>query len=93
GFRRIWSSPCNIEKESFKIQPDDFNINDQNKAFDRVIKDIGAVSVPEIEVADNGNVFYSFKELEKEKKAIEKYRKNLDAQKFQLGVIEFDSAK
>jgi len=93
GFRRIWSSPCNIEKESFKIQPDDFNINDQNRAFDRVIKDIGAVSVPDIEVADNGNAFYSFKELEKEKKAIEKYRKNIDAQKFQLGVIEFDSAK
>ena len=92
GFNRIWALCQKIEKDDFKPASDECSADNLQKAFDRVILDISAVSNPEIEITDNGKTVYSFKELEKEKMALEKYRKNIDMSKSQLGDTVFDSA-
>ena len=93
SFSKIWKSPEKIEKDDFLTQAEDFKPDDHGKAFEKVINDLSLVSVPEIEIADNGKEIYSFKELEKEKKAIEKQRENINRQKYQLGQTIFDSAQ
>jgi hypothetical protein len=92
SFGKIWSSPSKIDAEKFldarnaECKPENIN-----KARDRVIKDIGAISVPEIEQTEEGKIIYSFNELENEKRALEKYRAGVDPARSQLGITVFDS--
>jgi len=92
SFSKIWEMPCYIDEDSLKPSLAECAAEDKKSAFDSVIKDIGAVSSPEIEISDNGITFYSFKELEKEKKTLEKIKKNIDVSRLQLGQTVFDSA-
>ena len=92
GFSRILASPEKIEEGDLQPSADECKTENQNMAFDGVIKDIGAISSPEIEITDNGKQVYSFKELEREKQAIEKYRKSIDMSRLQLGETVFDSS-
>ena len=90
-FGKIWSNPENI---CFKnILPQDKESYPENIALaeDRVIKEFGAVSKVEIEQNAAGEMIYSFIELEKEKLALEKYRKSVDPALSKLGDIVFDT--
>ena len=55
------------------------------------VKEIGAYSVPDVSVDSRGAAVYSFRGLEREKKALESYRASLDAARGELGGVVFDS--
>jgi len=93
SFNRIWSSPKNIEKSSLQPSADEFKPGDIDAAADRVIKDISAVSNPEIEVTPDKKTIYSFYDLEREKVALEKYRSNIDLTKVNIGKTIFDTGE
>jgi hypothetical protein len=93
GFSKIWSSPKNIEINSFNAPSAECRPKNFAAAGDRVVKDIGAISSPEIKIDENGKTTYSFLELEREKHALEKYRAGLDPARAQLGKTVFDSGK
>jgi len=93
GFSKIWSSPSKILTSSFRPQADECRPRDIAAAEDRVIKDIGAISNPEVELSEDGKTIYAFSELEKEKRALAKYRASLDIAQTQLGKTVFDSGE
>jgi len=93
GFNKIWSSPEKILTDSFRRPSAECSPRDFAAAQDRVIKDIGAISNPEVELTENGKTVYTFSELEREKRALEKYRANLDTSALQLGKTVFDSGE
>jgi predicted PurR-regulated permease PerM len=81
GFAAIWGSPMEVTEDMF---------NDAGEA-DRLIKEIGSYSVPDVFIDNRGKTVYSFKELNEEKKALEKYRSQADKNRGDLGGIVFDS--
>jgi hypothetical protein len=91
SFNKIFSSPLNIDINSFNPNITEYRPDNLEEAKDRVVKDIGSISSPQIEIAQDGKTIYSFSELDREKKALEKYRKTADNSKSKLGEIVFDS--
>jgi hypothetical protein len=91
SFSKIFSYPNNIDISAFNSNIPECSPDDLASAADRVVKDIGAISNPQIEITENGKTIYSFKEIEDEKKALEKYRKTADNSQSKLGEIVFDS--
>jgi len=91
GFNKIWSSPQQVDKFTFDTSVKERKIRNSEKAMDIVIKEISAVSMPEIEISENGSEIYSFNELINEKTALANYRRNIDLSKTQIGNTVFDS--
>jgi hypothetical protein len=79
GFAAVWDAPREVTEDLF------------GKEAGRLIKEIGSYSVPDVVVDSRGKTVYSFKELDEEKKALEKYRKQVDENRGDVGAIVFDS--
>jgi len=94
NFGKIWSKPSKIDAEKFLNAPNtECKPENIDEARDSVIKDIGVISVPEIEQNEEGKMIYSFNELEYEKRALEKYRAGVDPARSLLGKTVFDSGE
>jgi hypothetical protein len=93
GFSKIWAKPVNVELSDLAQSCEECSPKNITAAADRVIKDMGAVSSPEIENGEDGKTFYSFRELVNEKQALQKYRESIDPARTQLGETVFDSAE
>ena len=91
SFSRIWSSPIKVNTDNLYHPAEELNPKDLESARDRVIKEIGAVSNPEVETDETGKMIYSFNELEREKQAVKKYRASVDVSRLQIGKTIFDS--
>ncbi|MDR2142986.1 MAG: hypothetical protein LBP29_01290, partial [Treponema sp.] len=79
GFAAVWDSPLEVTEDLFEGDAG------------RLIKEIGVYSVPDVFIDSRGKTVYSFKALDEEKKALEKYRKQADKNRGDLGAIVFDS--
>jgi len=90
SFSKIFYSPKNIDVGALNPNMNECRPDDLASAADRVIKDIGAISNPQIEIKDNKTI-YTFNELEREKEALEKYRKSACFSRQKLGETVFDS--
>jgi len=93
SFNKIWQSPANVESKNLNPQGAECRPIDIAAAQDRVIKDLSAISNPEIEVSEDGRTIYTFSELEREKHALEKYRAGIKLADSKLGEIVFDSGE
>jgi hypothetical protein len=91
GFNKIWNSPLNVDLKDYTPAANECMPKDIAGAKDRVIKDAGSVSIPEVEIDENGNTLYSFKGLEDEKNSVRKYRESVDIDRLKLGNTVFDS--
>ena len=92
-FGKIWSSPKNIDLSRFQPPTAECRPRDPGEAVDRAIKDMGAISSPDVEQNEEGKTIYSFNELENEKRALEKYRSGIDPSLSKLGKTVFDSGE
>jgi hypothetical protein len=79
GFAAVWDAPLEVSEDLF------------GEETDRLIKEIGSYSVPDVSIDSRGKTVYSFTELGEEKKALEKYRSQTDKNRGDLGAIVFDS--
>ncbi|MDR1251570.1 MAG: hypothetical protein LBK62_05325 [Treponema sp.] len=91
GFSRIWEHPLEVESGDIKSDAPECRPRDLAAAQDRVIKEMAAWSVPDVEMNPRGTTVYSFKELEREKQALEKYRSDISGEQSSLGKTVFDS--
>jgi hypothetical protein len=89
GFYRIWSKPASVTSGDIESKLPECRPKKFSAAQDRIIKEMGAYSVPDIEMGNSGETIYHFKGLELEKSALEKYRENMKSTG--LGNIVFDS--
>jgi len=90
SFSKIFSSPKDIDTEELNPKVSECRPDNLESAADRVIKDMGAISNPQVEIK-NGKTIYTFDELEREKEALEKYRQSIDISRQKLGETVFDS--
>jgi hypothetical protein len=60
---------------------------------DKVIKEMGAYSQPDVASDGEGGMVYRFPDLEREKAALEKYRAKISLEDYQLGNTVFDTEK
>jgi hypothetical protein len=91
GFSRIWSKPLAVREKEIDSPAKECRPRNMAAARDRIIKDMGAYSVPEVEIDGSGGAVYSFKELKREKDALEQYRASVSPEASSLGKTVFDS--
>ncbi|MDR0623040.1 MAG: hypothetical protein LBG10_01250 [Treponema sp.] len=91
GFGWIWSKPLAVQEKEINSPAKECRPRNMAAARDRIIKDMGAYSMPEVELDGAGNTVYSFKELRREKEALARYRTSIDPAASSLGKIVFDS--
>ncbi|GHU64965.1 hypothetical protein FACS189447_03030 [Spirochaetia bacterium] len=90
SFSRIWSSPNAIKPQDLNPAQREASPHNLKQAQDKAIKEMGAYAVPEVSMAQGGEV-YSFPDLEREKIALEKYRAGVNPEASNLGKTIFDS--
>jgi hypothetical protein len=91
GFSRIWSNPLNVETKDIDSPASECRPRNMAAARDRILKEMGTYSMPDVEINGSGNTVYSFKALDEEKKVLEKYRAGVDPNAASLGKTIFDS--
>ncbi|MDR2476167.1 MAG: hypothetical protein LBD18_00065 [Treponema sp.] len=93
GFGRIWSEPMAVQSGNIGNQADECRPKNTSAAGEQVIKEMAAYSIPEVDADAQGNTVYSFKELVREKEALEQYRGTIAGSKPAIGQIVFDSGE
>jgi hypothetical protein len=91
AFSRIWFSPRGLKEEDIKAEQAECRPKNFAAARDRVIKEMGSYSVPDVAADGGGAMVYTFPDLEREKEALEKYRNAINPGDASLGKIIFDS--
>jgi hypothetical protein len=90
AFRRIWDNPLSVAEKDISPQAPECRPGNLAAAREQVIKELGSYAVPDVTVGDAGTI-YVFKELDREKAALENYRAAVDAGDSALGKTVFDS--
>jgi hypothetical protein len=93
AFSSIWEKPFNVKSNRFTPSAVECQPQNQAAAGDAVIKALGSLSNPDVEIGSNGETLYSFPGLENEKSAVKKYRSGIDLSGSQLGKTVFDSGE
>jgi hypothetical protein len=91
GYRHIWDSPLSVKPADIAPKTKECRPKKMTAAQDRIIKEIGSYAVPDVAIDPKGETVYTFKELEREKNALEKYRSEINAGASVLGKTVFDS--
>jgi hypothetical protein len=91
GFSRIWARPLAVESGDIQEPDPACRPAKLADAQDRIIKEMGAYSIPDVEIGEKGNTVYSFRELDREKRALEKYREEIRTE--ELGDTVFDTGE
>jgi hypothetical protein len=93
GFQRIWSKPRGLGAGDILGPSPEASPQNLPAAQDRIIKDMAAYSMPELEADSSGNPVYDFVELEREKEDVTRYRAGISPGDSELGKTVFDSGK
>ncbi|MDR2102328.1 MAG: hypothetical protein LBP43_07130 [Treponema sp.] len=91
AFSRIWFSPRGIREGDIRADQEECRPKNLAAARDRVIKEMGSYTIPDVAADSGGAMVYTFPELEREKEALEKYRKAINPADASLGKTVFDS--
>ncbi|GHV61100.1 hypothetical protein AGMMS49587_04350 [Spirochaetia bacterium] len=91
GFQKIWSVIRGIQSRDIDSAVPECRPKKLIAAQDRIIKEMGSYSMPEVEVDSEGATRYHFNELEREKNALARYRAAINPGDSELGKIVFDS--
>ena len=93
GFGRIWSKPTAVTGNDIDSQLKECRPKNFNGAREKVIKEMGAYSLPEVSIDQSGQTVYSFAGLEREQQALKKCRFAVKDEKSQLGGLVFDTGE
>jgi hypothetical protein len=93
GYGRIWRNPFKVNPKEMAPKAAECTPANLNAARDRVIKEFGAYSVPDVAIDESGETVYTFTGLENEKQALAKYRDGIDRKAGDLGSVVFDSER
>jgi len=91
AFSRIWDNPAGIKAADINPAAEEYRPQKTDEARERVLKEFGTYSVPDVNLGQDGSLVYVFSELAREKEALEKYRKSISDGDSALGKTIFDS--
>ena len=89
AFMFIWDKPVAVNLSDINPAQKECRPGNMALARERVIKDMGQYSIPDVAVNESGETVYSFNELKREKDALFKYRSGVDSGDSELGKIIF----
>ncbi|MDR1216800.1 MAG: hypothetical protein LBK25_08975 [Treponema sp.] len=89
SYGHVWTFPRGVRPTDIGGGDETWTPANLPRAQDKLIKEIGAYSVPEVRVDSMGEVVYDFPELEREKSAIAVYRSTVHPT--EIGGVVFDS--
>ncbi|MCL2374505.1 MAG: hypothetical protein FWC65_04615 [Treponema sp.] len=90
-YSRIWADPESFAPAGIDIRGDQRRPRDIAAAKDAALKEMGAYSLPHVALDEGRREVFGFRELRREKDALEKYRRTIDMQKAMTGKTVFDS--
>ena len=90
-FSRIWTSPEGFKPSGIDPKEDACRPLNLAAAKDRLLKEMGSYSFPQVSMDEGRNEIFDFTELRREKDALEKYRRTVDTEKAITGETVFDS--
>jgi hypothetical protein len=93
GYGHIWRGPAKVNPRDFQAEAVECKPTNLAAAQGKIIKEIGAYAVPEVVVDETGATVYNFAELDREKRALAKYRDSLDGKAAELGGVVFDTER
>jgi hypothetical protein len=91
GFNHIWNNPLGVREKDIQSQISECKPKQFRGAQEKVVKDMGAYSTPDVSADASGELVYSFNELVREKEALKTYRSSITEE--QLGAVIFDSGE
>jgi hypothetical protein len=91
GYGRVWNNPLSVQSSDINPAVEECRPKNIAAAREKVIQEIGAYTVPDVEIGARGETVYSFKELEREKTALQTYRALVKPGAHDLGKTVFDS--
>jgi hypothetical protein len=77
GFLHIWSHPTGVRGGDIDSPSAECRPSRMDAARDRIIKDMGAYSMPDVEIDDKGESVYNFNALKAEKESLQSYRSGI----------------
>jgi hypothetical protein len=89
GFLSLWSNPKGVRESALQGGGEACSPPRMEEARVRVIKDMGAYSMPDVEIDDKGETVYNFNALNGEKEALRRYRAGVKTEG--LGKTVFDT--
>ncbi len=89
AFGRAWTSPQGIQSADIFASLPEASPKNMAKAQDKLVKEVGAYSQPDVSINENGATVYAFPELAREKEALRNYRASVTSQG--IGGAVFDS--
>jgi hypothetical protein len=93
AYSRIWEEPLAVKPQEIVPRAEECRPRNLAAAQDRVIKEAGAYANPDVSPDETGKPVYVFGELDREKKALKKYRAGIAPGASDLGKIVFDSGE
>ncbi|MDR2608585.1 MAG: hypothetical protein LBC57_09360 [Treponema sp.] len=90
AYSRIWEQGKGIKESDIEAPSAGCKPKQFSKAREKIMKEMGAYSMPEISV-EGKEAVYSFPDLEREKEELKKYRSALPARAPDLGKTIFDT--
>jgi hypothetical protein len=91
AFMTIWENPDAVKTSDIKSDLKECRPQNMAAAQEQIIKDMGVYSIPDVTVNESGETVYVFKELDREKTALAKYRAGINSQDSELGKIVFNT--
>jgi hypothetical protein len=91
GFRKIWDKIRGITLVDIGNPAAECLPKDLPGEQDRIIKEMGSYSMPEVEVDAENRTIYNFNALEREKAALAASRAAVKPEDFDIGKVVFDS--
>jgi hypothetical protein len=91
GYGQIWDKPLAVKPADIAPKAEECRPKNLAAAQDRLIKEIGSYAMPDVAIGPAGETVYTFKELERERAALEKYRAGIRDDASALGKMVFDS--
>jgi hypothetical protein len=91
AFARVWSSPRNVQTTDIAANTPEAQPANLANAQDKLIKEIGTYSRPEVSIGETGAALYSFPELEREKRSLQTYRNGVTVESVGGTVFDTDS--
>lgn len=91
AFMTIWDNPDTVKTSDIKSDLKECHPKNIAAAREQIIKDMGVYSIPDVKVNESGETVYVFKELDREKTALAKYRAGINSQDSELGKIVFNT--
>jgi hypothetical protein len=93
GFRKIWDKIRGITLVDIGNPAAECLPKDLPGEQEKIIKEMGSYSMPEVEVDAENKTVYNFNELEREKQALAASRAAVKPEDFDIGKVVFDSGE